>query len=98
LFYTIVLYIFFYTIVMYNCYIQVFYTVDLYNCSVRLFYTNVIKGVQSITKYRKKEFKTDLASSLVEKLNELNRLPSSQLSPMSMPMPMTIGSMHDQQY
>jgi branched-chain amino acid aminotransferase len=35
-----------------------------------LFYTNVIKGVQSITKYRKKEFKTDLASSLVEKLNE----------------------------
>jgi branched-chain amino acid aminotransferase len=36
-----------------------------------LFYTNVIKGVQSITKYRKKEFKTDLASSLVEKLNEL---------------------------
>lgn len=36
-----------------------------------LFYTNVIKGIQSITKYRKKEFKTDLASSLVEKLNEL---------------------------
>jgi branched-chain amino acid aminotransferase len=35
-----------------------------------LFYTNVIKGIQSITKYRKKEFKTDLASSLVEKLNE----------------------------
>jgi branched-chain amino acid aminotransferase len=36
-----------------------------------LFYTNVIKGIQSITKYRKKEFKTDLVSSLVEKLNEL---------------------------
>lgn len=36
-----------------------------------LFYTNVIKGIQSITKYRKKEFKTDLASSLVDKLNEL---------------------------
>lgn len=36
-----------------------------------LFYTNVIKGIQSITKYRKKEFKTYLASSLVEKLNEL---------------------------
>lgn len=35
-----------------------------------LFFTNVIKGIQSITKYRKKEFKTDLASSLVEKLNE----------------------------
>jgi len=36
-----------------------------------LFYTNVIKGIQSITKYRKKEFGTALASELVQKLNEL---------------------------
>lgn len=35
-----------------------------------LFITNVIKGIQPITKYRKKEFKTQLASELVEKLNE----------------------------
>jgi branched-chain amino acid aminotransferase len=36
-----------------------------------LFYTNVIKGIQSITKYRKKEFATTTATSLVQKLNEL---------------------------
>ena len=36
-----------------------------------LFYTNVIKGIQSITKYRKKEFATTTAISLVQKLNEL---------------------------
>jgi branched-chain amino acid aminotransferase len=36
-----------------------------------LFYTNVIKGIQSITKYRKKEFGTTLASELVQKLNEM---------------------------
>ncbi len=36
-----------------------------------LFYTNVIKGIQSITKYRKKEFATKTAKILVQKLNEL---------------------------
>ena len=36
-----------------------------------LFFTNVIKGIQSITKYRKKEFSTLLARQLVQKLNEL---------------------------
>jgi branched-chain amino acid aminotransferase len=35
-----------------------------------LFVTNVIKGIQSITKYRKKEFSTELAKSLATKLNE----------------------------
>ena len=35
-----------------------------------LFITNVIKGIQPITKYRKKEFSADLAKVLVEKLNE----------------------------
>jgi branched-chain amino acid aminotransferase len=35
-----------------------------------LFITNVIKGIQPITKYRKKEFTIDLASILVQKLNE----------------------------
>jgi branched-chain amino acid aminotransferase len=35
-----------------------------------LFLTNVITGIQSITKYRKKEFKNDLAHLLVQKLNE----------------------------
>jgi branched-chain amino acid aminotransferase len=38
-----------------------------------LFITNVIKGIQPITKYRKKEFTTDLASKLVQKLNETLR-------------------------
>jgi branched-chain amino acid aminotransferase len=36
-----------------------------------LFLTNVIKGIQPITKYRKKEFATKLANELVEKLNEV---------------------------
>jgi branched-chain amino acid aminotransferase len=36
-----------------------------------LFITNVIKGIQPITKYRKKEFTTDLAKVLLEKLNEV---------------------------
>jgi branched-chain amino acid aminotransferase len=36
-----------------------------------LFFTNVIKGIQSITKYRKKEFTTTTANVLVQKLNEL---------------------------
>lgn len=35
-----------------------------------LFYTNVIKGIQSITKYRKKDFTNVLANQLVKKLNE----------------------------
>ena len=35
-----------------------------------LFITNVIKGVQPITKYRKKTFKTDLSQKLISKLNE----------------------------
>lgn len=36
-----------------------------------LFFTNVIKGIQSITKYRKKEFTTVMANQLVHQLNEL---------------------------
>jgi len=39
-----------------------------------LFVTNVIKGVQPITKYRKKEYKTDFASEVLEKLNAQIRL------------------------
>lgn len=35
-----------------------------------LFLTNVITGIQPITKYRKKEFKVNLAHLLVQKLNE----------------------------
>lgn len=35
-----------------------------------LFLTNVITGIQSISKYRKKEFTSDLAHLLVQKLNE----------------------------
>ncbi|WP_264553591.1 aminotransferase class IV [Flavobacterium sp. N2038] len=35
-----------------------------------LFLTNVIMGIQSITKYRKKEFTSNLAQLLVQKLNE----------------------------
>jgi branched-chain amino acid aminotransferase len=38
-----------------------------------LFITNVIKGIQPITKYRKKEFKVVLAKVLLEKLNEVVR-------------------------
>ena len=36
-----------------------------------LFITNVIKGIQPITKYRKKEFTNDLASKLVRNLNDI---------------------------
>lgn len=36
-----------------------------------LFITNVIMGIQPITKYRKKDFTTELSSVLVQKLNEL---------------------------
>lgn len=35
-----------------------------------LFITNVIKGIQPITKYRKKEFKVTLANQLLQLLNE----------------------------
>lgn len=35
-----------------------------------LFLTNVIKGIQPITKYRKKEYDTKIALQLTEKLNE----------------------------
>jgi branched-chain amino acid aminotransferase len=35
-----------------------------------LFLTNVIKGIQPITKYRKKEFSTNIANQLLEKLNK----------------------------
>jgi branched-chain amino acid aminotransferase len=38
-----------------------------------LFTTNVIKGIQPITKYRKKEYSTNLAMQLTEKLNTLIR-------------------------
>jgi len=36
-----------------------------------LFITNVIKGIQPITKYRKKEYTTNVAKQLTEKLNTL---------------------------
>ncbi len=39
-----------------------------------LFTTNVIKGIQSITKYRKKEFKNEVAKMLLQKLNVKVRL------------------------
>ena len=35
-----------------------------------IFITNVIKGIQPITKYRKKEFATNMAKVLLDKLNE----------------------------
>ncbi|WP_304199288.1 aminotransferase class IV [Flavobacterium alvei] len=39
-----------------------------------LFITNVIKGIQPITKYRKKEFMKDFANQLLQKLNQtINR-------------------------
>lgn len=39
-----------------------------------LFITNVIKGIQPITKYRKKEFTKDFANQLLQKLNQtINR-------------------------
>lgn len=39
-----------------------------------LFFTNVIKGIQPITKYRKKEFETNLSQTLLSKLNTKIRL------------------------
>ena len=39
-----------------------------------LFVTNVIKGIQSITKYRKKEFENTVANELVKRLNTHIRL------------------------
>lgn len=39
-----------------------------------LFFTNVIKGIQPITKYRKKEFETNLSQTLISKLNTKIRL------------------------
>ncbi|GAB3718543.1 aminotransferase class IV [Flavobacterium koreense] len=36
-----------------------------------LFITNVITGIQPITKYRKKEYKSDLSKTLLEKINDL---------------------------
>ncbi|WP_300569072.1 aminotransferase class IV [Flavobacterium sp.] len=39
-----------------------------------LFLTNVIKGIQPITKYRKKEFETTISKSLITKLNTKVRL------------------------
>lgn len=36
-----------------------------------LFITNVISGIQPITKYRKKEYKTDLAKEIITNLNSL---------------------------
>ncbi|WP_300487677.1 aminotransferase class IV [Flavobacterium sp.] len=39
-----------------------------------IFLTNVIKGIQPVTKYRKKEYKTDLATELLKKLNAHIRL------------------------
>ncbi len=36
-----------------------------------LFITNVIKGIQPITKYRKKDFAIDFSKRLVQKLNDL---------------------------
>lgn len=42
---------------------------DLQKAS-ELFVTNVIKGIQPITKYRKKEFSTEVSTALIEKLNQ----------------------------
>lgn len=39
--------------------------------SDELFITNVIKGIQPVTKYRKKEFGTNLSQLLLQKLNEI---------------------------
>jgi branched-chain amino acid aminotransferase len=39
-----------------------------------LFITNIIKGIQPITKYRKKEFETNLSNLLLTKLNTKIRL------------------------
>jgi branched-chain amino acid aminotransferase len=45
----------------------------IYKKADELFITNVIKGIQPITKYRKKEFDVVLAKVLLEKLNEVVR-------------------------
>jgi len=39
--------------------------------SDELFITNVIKGIQPITKYRKKEFTIDFSQQIVQKLNDI---------------------------
>jgi branched-chain amino acid aminotransferase len=39
--------------------------------SDELFITNVIKGIQPVTKYRKKDFKSELANDLLKRLNVL---------------------------
>lgn len=39
-----------------------------------LFITNVIAGIQSISKYRKKNFRTEVAKNLLQKLNEKIKL------------------------
>jgi len=39
-----------------------------------LFITNVIKGIQPVTKYRKKEFQTNMSETLTQKLNVKIRL------------------------
>ena len=39
-----------------------------------LFLTNVVMGIQSISKYRKKEFKNEVAKNLLSKLNAMARL------------------------
>lgn len=39
--------------------------------SDELFITNVIKGIQPVTKYRKKEFVTNLSELLLQKLNDI---------------------------
>jgi branched-chain amino acid aminotransferase len=36
-----------------------------------LFITNVIQGIQPITRYRKKEFKTTFSVQLLDKINKL---------------------------
>ena len=39
-----------------------------------MFITNVITGIQPVSKYRKKQFKTDVAKALLQKLNVKVRL------------------------
>jgi branched-chain amino acid aminotransferase len=39
--------------------------------SEELFITNVIKGIQPVTKYRKKEFATNVSRLLLQKLNDV---------------------------
>lgn len=42
--------------------------------SDELFMTNSIQGIQSVSRYRKKEFKNDIAKKLVNKINAELRL------------------------